>query len=654
MTADYSNVPEDLKNLPQWVVHQGKKPIDPNTYYGAKAGDPSTWGTFEQCLGLAPMYDGIGFELNDNGIVGIDIDHCIDEIGLLSKEARSIVERLNSYTEISPSGTGLHIWIYGDIPEKGRKHTEKGVEIYKDKRYFTMTGNVYGDLKPIEQRDAEIMELFDELFPQGGRDQVAIDFSIPVITPISVDYNLLDKIRASKQGDKFRKLYDHGDITGYPSQSEADLALCNILAFWCRKDAALMDHFFRMSGLMRKEKWDRKESGYGTSGNRTIQEAISKCTDVYTPKDNYSVTITDNGTEVVTVQGQQKALPAPIKRKFVKSADIKAVKKQWLIYPYFQKHKLGLIVGEAGSCKTQLTLKFAAVFSTGSAFWVENPMVEHEPKKVLYLSGEDAVDDTLKPRLEKMGANEENIYFDNGDNCAPLSFTSPEFEGMIAELKPEVIIFDPLQGYLETGTNANDAVQIRKQAMHLTALAEKYKYTPIGIMHPNKNALMKAADRISGSKEFVNVARSVLQVGKDPDDENLIHVAMSKHNGPKGMSFSFSLEKLGFDERGHSLIGDLIFEGTTQKTADQIAGGVSSRKKDSPILDEATEFLQEMLRENPDHIKISEAKEQAGEIGINDKSLQRARSKLGLVHKREGKEHFWFKPEDDDCIVIRY
>lgn len=351
--------------------------------------------------------------------------------------------------------------------------------------------------------------------------------------------------------------------------------------------------------------------------------------------------------------GMEVDKPKPARRKIVKSADIAAVEKEWLIYPYFQKYKLALVVGEAGSCKTQLVLKFAAIFSTGSVFWVENPMIEHRPKKILYLSGEDAVDDTLKPRLEKMGANEDNIYFlDNGDSYIPISLTSPDLEAMIAQLRPDVVVFDPLQGYLETGTNANDAVQIRKQAMHLTMMAEKYKFTPIGIMHPNKNALMKAVDRISGSKEFVNVARSVLQVGKDVDDPKIINVAMSKHNGPKGMSFSFSLEELGFDEKGYSIIGDLIFQGTTQKTADQIASGASGRKKESPILDEAVDFLQEMLKEKSGRIKISEAKDQAGEIGINDKSLQRARSKLGLVFKKEGKENFWSKPEDDNIIRI--
>ncbi|UYO62969.1 AAA family ATPase [Acetobacterium wieringae] len=376
MTEQFENIPYDLKKLPQWVLRKGKKPINPNTGYGAKAGEPETWGTFDQC-GYALMqpdceYDGFGFEFNDNDIVGVDLDHVIDEIGIVTPEALDIVKRLNSYTEISPSGTGLHIFVYGDIPEPGRKRKE--IEIYKSGRYFTCTGNVFGDLKPIERRDTEIKTLFEEWFPQECKEQVTIDFSAPAINPADIDYNLLDKIRASKQGDKFRKLFDYGDITGYPSHSEADLALCNMLAWWCNKDAGLMDHFFRMSGLMR-DKWDRPESGYGSSGNRTIQEAISKCAGGYDPEtykqDNYSVTITESGTEVVTVQGQQKALPAPtepVKLKVIDSADYNDMvfkEISWLIKDILPDRGFAAVSAKPKVGKTWLCYQVAFAKATG-------------------------------------------------------------------------------------------------------------------------------------------------------------------------------------------------------------------------------------------------------------------------------------------------
>ena len=145
----FKNIPIELKQLPQWVCHKGKIPFNPVTGTPAKAGQPTTWASFEDAVNAfhGSSYDGIGFEFNNNGIVGIDLDHVVAEDGLLSEEADEIVTILDSYTEYSPSGKGLHIFVKGDIPVDGKK---KGfIEMYKAKRYFTMTGNVYGELKPI-------------------------------------------------------------------------------------------------------------------------------------------------------------------------------------------------------------------------------------------------------------------------------------------------------------------------------------------------------------------------------------------------------------------------------------------------------------------------------------------------------------------------
>lgn len=359
-----------------------------------------------------------------------------------------------------------------------------------------------------------------------------------------------------------------------------------------------------------------------------------------------------SGHEVVTVDGAQNC-PAvqAAPKKLVKSSEIEAQEKRWLLYPYFQEYKLGLIVGEAGSCKTQFTLKLAAFFTSGKLFWNENPLEERKPLKIIYLSGEDAVDDTLKPRFAAMGGNEENMFFlDNGTNYEPLTIYSPELIGFIEEVHPDIIMFDPLQGYYEKGANANDGVQIRKQAMYLTALAERYKFTPIGIMHPNKNDMMKAADRVSGSKEIVNVARTALYLGKDPENKERVNVAMSKWNGPIGDSFSFHLEKLGFDDRGHSVIGDLIYEGPCNKSADQIASGAIPRERTAPAVDALTEMLQEMLKEGNGQVIVSEAKAAAEEMGFKYSSLQHAKQNLGLKFDRveinRKKVNMWIEPQE--------
>lgn len=268
-----------MKSLPQWVVRRGKVPINPRMGDGAKAGQPNTWATFEEAVQASASYDGIGFEFHNNGVVGVDLDRVIDpETGIADPAALEAVERLNSYTEYSPSGTGLHIYVRGKIPVNGRKGGAR--EMYQAKRYFTVTGKPFGDVRPLADRSKEIVELFAEWFPdksapmpQKSTSSAPIDLS---------DAELITKIKRSKNGALFSALWDDWETSGYKSHSEADIALCNILAFWTGNDADRMDRLFRSSSLMR-QKWDRRQSG-STYGAITIQNAISSTQQTYDPQ----------------------------------------------------------------------------------------------------------------------------------------------------------------------------------------------------------------------------------------------------------------------------------------------------------------------------------------------------------------------------------
>ncbi len=277
----FENFPAELKELPQWVVRRGKVPVNPRTGDGAKAGQPDTWGTFEEAVQASAGYDGIGFEFHNNGIVGVDLDHVIDaEAGAVDPAALEAVNRLNSYTEYSPSGTGLHIYVRGKIPVDGRKGGAR--EMYQAKRYFTVTGKPFGDVRPLADRSKEIAELFAEWFPDKSAQLPQKSTSS---APVDLnDAALISKIKRSKNGALFSTLWN-GDHSDYKSRSEADIALCNILAFWTGKDADRMDRLFRSSGLMRP-KWDRKQSG-STYGAITIQDAIASTQQTYNPQEHF-------------------------------------------------------------------------------------------------------------------------------------------------------------------------------------------------------------------------------------------------------------------------------------------------------------------------------------------------------------------------------
>ncbi len=118
-----------------------KRPYSPYSSAPASSTNSSTWGTFEEAVERTNREDGyLGFVFNDDGYVGIDIDHCVKEDGFFTDEAMEVLENFNSYSEYSKSGDGVHIIIKGDLPFNGRKNN--GFEIYKKSRFFVLTGNL--------------------------------------------------------------------------------------------------------------------------------------------------------------------------------------------------------------------------------------------------------------------------------------------------------------------------------------------------------------------------------------------------------------------------------------------------------------------------------------------------------------------------------
>ena len=195
-----------------------------------------------------------------DGFAGIDLDKCRNrETEEVEKWAQEILEAIQSYAEVSPSGTGIHILLKGRLPLNGRRRTNQ-IEMYDSGRYFTVTGQTLG--KPIiEERHAELKRLYQRIFKINGKDR-------PITGGPSSrnetddeekteDQELVKRAMNASNRGKFARQW-HGDWTDYPSQSEADLALCSMLTFWTPSDAKQIDRLFRQSGLMR-DKWERSD-----------------------------------------------------------------------------------------------------------------------------------------------------------------------------------------------------------------------------------------------------------------------------------------------------------------------------------------------------------------------------------------------------------
>jgi hypothetical protein len=269
MADMFDRIPAELRSFGQWILWKTaltdagkptKIPVNPWTGSTAEVDNPATWGTFEQAVSIARNYpqavSGIGFVFTDNDpFAGIDLDSPYDpaldperQAAVLARHQR-IVSTFNSYSEWSPSGQGAHIIIRASVPSGRRR--EK-VELYSSKRFFTFTGNVFVDA-PIADRNYEATVLWEEI----GGDQSAHLGANWNYEQTRSDAEVLQSCSNAANGELFRRLYA-GDFSGYPSQSEADQALVNILCFFT-DNREQVSRLFLQSGLGTRDKAKRTD-----------------------------------------------------------------------------------------------------------------------------------------------------------------------------------------------------------------------------------------------------------------------------------------------------------------------------------------------------------------------------------------------------------
>ena len=271
----FQNIPDELKKLKQWCVWRyedtdaikpTKVPYCPQNNRLCSVDDPRTWGSFKQAIEAheTGLYSGIGFVINESDpYTFIDLDYTTND--KLWARQSEIADFFDSYAEVSPSGKGLHIIVRGAVPS-GRKRN--AIEVYSDLRYMTMTGNVYRQSE-IKDYQNEVFALWESLEAQDKKNQWFdgkdnIEFS---------DYDILDMAYKAANGQKFVDLYEGRWEDHYPSQSEADFALIDILAFYSKNKTQII-RLFRDSELGKRDK--AKRSGY-------INYMMNRCFDNMLP-----------------------------------------------------------------------------------------------------------------------------------------------------------------------------------------------------------------------------------------------------------------------------------------------------------------------------------------------------------------------------------
>jgi putative DNA primase/helicase len=316
----FDNIPDDLKRRKQWLVWSyttgkdgkpTKVPYSPKTNQKASANDLSNCVTFDEAMQTYQrsqkqehpripghrVYSGVGYALSiDDGIFAGDLDKCVGEDGLPEPWAQEIVDRFVTYTELSASGTGIRFIGRGTpaFAEANGKRKNGQIELFSHGFFVTMTGHhIEGTPNTVEDRQDELDTFCSEFFPTQETASEGDGTKTEDHSSRLTDDRVLELARRAANHRKFIQLFEDGDISDYPSASEARLALLGILAFYSGRDIEQLDRLFRRSALM-CPKWD---SPRGTSiiGRMTIGKALETKTVFYTPPAPMSFPLTDMG-----------------------------------------------------------------------------------------------------------------------------------------------------------------------------------------------------------------------------------------------------------------------------------------------------------------------------------------------------------------------
>jgi RecA-family ATPase len=319
--------------------------------------------------------------------------------------------------------------------------------------------------------------------------------------------------------------------------------------------------------------------------------------------------------------------------EITKISDVQEEAIRFLVEPQFPLGTLVICAGDGNVGKSNLLLAVAAALTNGVPLPWERDQSKRKPVNVLFQSAEDGLADTIKPRLMKLKANCDRVHSIN-DGEYPLIIGDPRIEEAIIRTGAKLLVLDPISSFVENYAGANN---IRPQFIALADMAARMDCCVCGIAHLNKRG-GKAQYRTLGSVDVTAVARSVITVGKLPDDEEIRCFIHSKSN----LTAPAKPQAFGFDEAS-----GLIFLGSVDITLDELLDGEydKKRKEKTPSKrDGAKDFITTTLSNGA--APAAEMKTLADSAGISKNTLERAKSELGVKSFQRQGEWFWTLPDN--------
>jgi len=568
-----SGFPQTLKQLHRWILwrletRDGAQTKVPYRTDGLRASptNPNDWTDFETaCRAFDPAkYSGLGFVLTkEDNIVCIDLDHCIGDDGKICDEAIHIVKILNSWTEVSQSGRGLHIFVRGTKPTDKCRATPrefKSLEVYDSDRYIALTGNhLPGTPLEIMERQGNLNALLALYFPKQESTPPQAGFAFKPHHDLErSDEEIIALCRKAENAEKFVALFDHGDTSRYAGdESRADEALACLLAFYTR-DAAQIERLMNASALARREKW-REREGYR---RLTIQKALDYTREHYDPNHNAMTRneaanakpidqsmpnlLEKHPLQTLTPQAQAhhappvasppqpQKLPGLITR--TASERLNSAKSKPPVTPLFDafwlKGELAFLFGSANVGKSILAVQIADAIAKGVK--IQNFDGPQTPMKVGYFDFELSDSQFLKRYSDEKG----NVY-QFSDNLL-ISEIDPEIsipkgqdyilaliEQTIIEHRLEVVVIDNLTALLFNITEGKDVLEFMDK---LRSLKKRHKISMLVIAHTPKRDLSRPLTKndMAGSMHLMNFCDSAFCIGESLKESNVRYLKQIK------------------------------------------------------------------------------------------------------------------------------
>jgi hypothetical protein len=474
----------------------------------ASSTDPATWCSYVEAQAAVGSYTGVGVMMGD-GIGCTDLDHCVDpSTRKILPWAREIIIALDSYSEFSPSGTGVHILGMDiQLPGKGRKRPyETGaVELYDTARFLTFTGNW------LSKTPADILprrEQFNALYKRVGEKKSS---GLVVSSSDKWDFDLL--------------FAGEWEKAGFPSMSEAVFALCVLLNEKHNNDRDKVDEDFRQSGLY-ADKWIEKWERLGAD---TIEKT------------------------------QKKAEPdsKPMSYTVEKFSTIQPEEIDWIFESYVARGKITGLSGEPGAAKSLTSLDWSARYSTGRGW----PSGTGPEGKVLIFATEDGAADTILPRFLAAGGDPDNLLRIRLEGDRGFYFDDPQHLEILRRVTEQyrdigMVIIDPILEHIR----ANKEQSTREAYAPLRVLIAERGIGLIQVVHTNKrgvDTLGAVGDKVGGVKALVGLPRFVYSVHKT--DDGVHHVCRIKQNVGRNSTASMDFR---IKEQGKQPVIEWLGEGT--------------------------------------------------------------------------------------------